>query len=1087
MWIVKVALQRPYTFIMMAALIVLLGVMAMLRMPTDIFPNIRIPIAAVIWRYTGLLPEEMATRIVLFSERTAQTTVNDVEHTESQSVNGEAVVKYFFQPDVNQALSFAQITAISQTQLQTSPPGTNPPFILSYNASSVPILQLALSSDSIPEQELFDLGNNILRVQLATVAGAAIPYPLGGRQRQVQVDLDPRELRARGLAGSDVVNAISAQNLILPAGTEKIDTREYFVKLNANPTRISQINDLPIGARNGSVVYVHDVAHVRDGYAPQTSVARVDGKRAVLMNVYTTGNASTIDIIDGINQRLPNARATLPPELKLASMSDQSIFVRAAISGVIREAAIAAALTGLMILLFLGSWRSTLIITISIPLSILASIACLSALGETINIMTLGGLALAVGILVDDATVTIENINFHLEQGAEVEPAILEGARQIALPALVSTLSICIVFVPMFLLAGIAKYLFIPLAEAVVFAMLASYLLSRTLIPTLAKYWLKKAEQESEHHERRNILLRLQQGFEHGFQRLRAAYRETLGLAIEGGGRFVIVFLVAMVASALLAFPLGPLPGLGQDFFPTVDAGQLKLHVRASIGMRIEETAALCDEIEQTIRELIPARELTSIVDNLGLPYSGINLAYSTSAPVGPSDADIFINFAKQHSSLQGYQRAMRARFAATYPSTQFQFLPADIVSQILNFGLPSPLDVQVSGPNVKANRQFIDSLLQKMTGIPGAVDLHVQQAYDYPQIDVDVDRSKAQLLGLTEQNVASNMLISLSGSFQTSPSFWIDPSTGTQYNVVSQTPQFRLASLNDLGNTPLSMAGGATTGTAGTSQILSSVASMHRDEAPSVVSHYDAQTAFDIYGGVQDSDLGYVAAQMNKVIDAARKDLPKASKISLKGQVDTMQRSFSGLLLGLVGAVVLVYMLIVVNFQSMRDPLIIVAALPAALSGIVWMLFITHTTVSVPALTGSIMCMGVATANSVLVISFAREQMDLGMDARSAAIEAGFTRLRPVVMTALAMIIGMIPMALGLGESGEQNAPLGRAVIGGLIFATIATLFFVPSVFTIAHRNDPKKSPPRQHTDKSGDKPDPEPQGDAPSEYAHG
>jgi multidrug efflux pump subunit AcrB len=1058
MWIVKVALQRPYTFIMLAALIVFLGLFAILRTPTDIFPNIKIPIAAVIWRYTGLLPEEVSNRIVLFSERTAQTTVNDVEHTESQSVNGTAVVKYFFQPDVNQALSFAQIVAVSQTQLQTSPPGTTPPFVLSYNASSVPILQLALSSDTIPEQELFDLGNNILRVQLATVAGASIPYPLGGKQRQVQVDLDPRELRARGLAADDVVSAISSQNLILPAGTEKIDTREYFIKLNASPTQIEQLNDLPLGVRNGSVVYVRDVAHVRDGYSPQTSVARVDGKRAVLMNVLKTGNASTIDIINGINQRLPLAKATMPPELKLAAISDQSIFVRAAISGVIREAAIAAALTGLMILLFLGSWRSTLIITISIPLSILASIACLSALGESINIMTLGGLALAVGILVDDATVTIENINFHLEQGSDVEPAILEGARQIALPALVSTLSICIVFVPMFLLAGIAKYLFIPLAEAVVFAMLASYLLSRTLIPTLAKFWLKKQDENQDGRpgqRRGNFLSRFQRGFERRFEQLRATYRDILVIAIDGGAKFAIVFLAIMALTAGLAFPLGPLPGLGQDFFPSVDAGQLKLHLRASTGTRIEETAALCDAVEKTIREIIPGKELTSIVDNLGLPYSGINLAYTTSAPVGPGDADIFINFAKKHSSLDEYQRRIRSKMAATYPGTQFQFLPADIVSQILNFGLPAPLDVQVFGPDTKGNRVFVDSLLQKMTSIPGAVDLHIQQPYDYPQIDVDVDRSKAQLLGLTEQNVASNMLVSLSGSFQTTPSFWIDPKTGTQYNVVSQTPQYRLASLNDLGNTPLSLSAGSAPGTGGTSQILSSVASMHRDTAPSVVSHYNAQTAFDIYGGVQDSDLGFVAAQMNKIIKEASNKLPKGSKIALKGQVETMQRSFSGLLWGLLAAILLVYMLIVVNFQSMRDPLIIIMALPAALAGIVWMLFLTRTTVSVPALTGSIMCMGVATANSVLIISFAREQMAEGKDARSAALEAGFTRLRPVIMTALAMIIGMIPMALGLGESGEQNAPLGRAVIGGLVFATFATLFFVPAVFTLVHRRE--------------------------------
>jgi multidrug efflux pump subunit AcrB len=1043
---------------MLAALIVFLGLFAILRTPTDIFPNIKIPIAAVIWRYTGLLPEEVSNRIVLFSERTAQTTVNDVEHTESQSVNGTAVVKYFFQPDVNQALSFAQIVAVSQTQLQTSPPGTTPPFVLSYNASSVPILQLALSSDTIPEQELFDLGNNILRVQLATVAGASIPYPLGGKQRQVQVDLDPRELRARGLAADDVVSAISSQNLILPAGTEKIDTREYFIKLNASPTQIEQLNDLPLGVRNGSVVYVRDVAHVRDGYSPQTSVARVDGKRAVLMNVLKTGNASTIDIINGINQRLPLAKATMPPELKLAAISDQSIFVRAAISGVIREAAIAAALTGLMILLFLGSWRSTLIITISIPLSILASIACLSALGESINIMTLGGLALAVGILVDDATVTIENINFHLEQGSDVEPAILEGARQIALPALVSTLSICIVFVPMFLLAGIAKYLFIPLAEAVVFAMLASYLLSRTLIPTLAKFWLKKQDENQDGRpgqRRGNFLSRFQRGFERRFEQLRATYRDILVIAIDGGAKFAIVFLAIMALTAGLAFPLGPLPGLGQDFFPSVDAGQLKLHLRASTGTRIEETAALCDAVEKTIREIIPGKELTSIVDNLGLPYSGINLAYTTSAPVGPGDADIFINFAKKHSSLDEYQRRIRSKMAATYPGTQFQFLPADIVSQILNFGLPAPLDVQVFGPDTKGNRVFVDSLLQKMTSIPGAVDLHIQQPYDYPQIDVDVDRSKAQLLGLTEQNVASNMLVSLSGSFQTTPSFWIDPKTGTQYNVVSQTPQYRLASLNDLGNTPLSLSAGSAPGTGGTSQILSSVASMHRDTAPSVVSHYNAQTAFDIYGGVQDSDLGFVAAQMNKIIKEASNKLPKGSKIALKGQVETMQRSFSGLLWGLLAAILLVYMLIVVNFQSMRDPLIIIMALPAALAGIVWMLFLTRTTVSVPALTGSIMCMGVATANSVLIISFAREQMAEGKDARSAALEAGFTRLRPVIMTALAMIIGMIPMALGLGESGEQNAPLGRAVIGGLVFATFATLFFVPAVFTLVHRRE--------------------------------
>jgi multidrug efflux pump subunit AcrB len=1050
MWIVKLALERPYTFLMLAALIVFMGGYAIIGTATDIFPNIKIPIAAVIWRYTGLLPEQMADRIVLFSERTAQTTVNDVEHTESQSLNGTAVVKYFFQPDVNVALSFAQITAVSQTQLQTSPPGSTPPFILSFNASSVPILQLALSSDSIPEQELFDLGNNNIRTQLATVAGASVPYPLGGKQRQVQVDLDLNALRARGLAPDDVVNAISQQNLILPAGTEKIGTKEMFVNLNASPEQVDQLNDLPIRQSTGSVVYVRDVAHVRDGYAPQTSVVRVDGKRAVLMNVLKTGTASTLDIIRGIDKKLPLLRAQLPSALKIQPLSDQSLFVRAAISGVIREAAIAAALTGLLILLFLGSWRSTLIITISIPLSILASIACLSALGETINIQTLGGLALAVGILVDDATVTIENINFHLEQGMDVEAAILEGARQIALPALVSTLSICIVFVPMFLLAGIAKYLFIPLAEAVVFAMLASYLLSRTLIPTLAKFWLKKADDQKKPST--NFLARFQQRFEQGFSRVRDRYHLLLELALDSGPRFAGIFLGAMAATALLAFPLGPLPGLGQDFFPTVDAGQLKLHLRGPTGTRIEETAVLCDAVEKTIRQMIPADQLTTIVDNLGLPYSGINLAYSTSAPVGPSDADIFINLAKKHSSLQDYQRDLRAKLAATYPSTTFEFLPADIVSQILNFGLPSPIDVQVVGTNVAANQNFINGLLPRFQAIPGAVDLHVQQPYDYPQIDVEVDRTRAQLLGLTEQNVASNLLVSLSGSFQTTPSFWIDPKSGTQYNVATQTPQFRMVSLDDLRNTPLSQTVGSVPDAGGTSQVLANVSSLRHSVAPSVVSHYNAQTAFDIYGNVQGVDLGYIAAQTNTIIDAARKDLPKGSRIELKGQVQTMQQSFRGLLFGLMGAILLVYMLIVVNFQSLLDPLIIITALPAALAGIVWMLFLTHTSVSVPALTGAIMCMGVATANSVLVISFAREQMTAGKDARGAALEAGFTRLRPVLMTAMAMIIGMIPMALGLGESGEQNAPLGRAVIGGLIFATVSTLFFVPTVFTMIH-----------------------------------
>jgi multidrug efflux pump subunit AcrB len=1028
---------------MLAVLIVLLGGYSILNTATDIFPNIKIPIAAVIWRYNGILPEEIASRIVLFSERTAQTVVNDVEHTESQSVVGTSIVKYFFQPGVDQDLSVAQITAVSQSQIASSPPGTTPPFILSYNASTVPILQLALSSPTLSEARIFDLSQTILRTQLATVQGASIPYPYGGKQRQVQVDLDPQALSANGLSGNDVVAAISAQNLILPAGTQKIGALEYFIKVNSSPLAIDDLNNLPIRANNGTVTYVRDVAHVRDGYAPQTNMVRLGGKRALLMSVLKTGKASTIDIINGINEKLPQIRAIMPPDLRIEALSDQSVFVRAAISGVIREAVIAGALTGLLILLFLGSWRSTLIITISIPLSILASICCLSAMGETINIMTLGGLALAVGILVDDATVTIENINYHLEQGKDVEAAILDGAHQIALPALVSTLSICIVFVPMFLLAGIAKFLFIPLAEAVVFAMLASYLLSRTLVPTLAKFWLKKHDAK---RKQPGFLGRFQLRFERGFERFRENYHSLLGTALASGPRFAAIFLGAMIATAVLAFPIGPLPGLGQDFFPSVDGGQIKLHFRARTGTRIEETAALCDRIEATIREIIPAKQITSMVDNLGLPYSGINLSYSTSAPVGPGDGDVYVNLAENHTPTVQFVRALRKKLTAIYPSTQFAFLPADMIGQILNFGLPAPIDIQIIGGDVQANHEFANVLLQKLHAVAGAVDLHIHQSGDYPQFNVDVDRTKAQLVGLTEQSVAGNMLVSLSGSFQTSPSFWIDPQSGTQYQVATQTPQYRLETLNDLGNTPLS-------GPAGSgSQLLSNVSNIHRSVAPAVVSHYNATPVLDIFGSVDGTDLGYVSAQIDKIIAGAKKDLPKGSTIVVRGQVQTMKASFNGLLIGLIGAIVLVYMLIVVNFQSLLDPFIIITALPAALAGIVWMLFLTHTTVSVPALTGAIMCMGVATANSVLVISFARERMNAGDTAMQAALQAGFTRLRPVLMTALAMIIGMIPMALGLGDGGEQNAPLGRAVIGGLIFATVATLFFVPTVFSIIH-----------------------------------
>jgi multidrug efflux pump subunit AcrB len=1047
MWIVRLALRRPYTFIVVAIVILLLGVFAILRTPTDIFPNINIPVVGVIWRYTGLSPDEMATRLVLGSERNAQTTVNDVAHTESQSLAGTAVVKYFFQPHAREEMSFAQITGVSQTALRQAPPGTTPPYILAYNASSVPILQLALSSPSLSEAELFDLGNNIIRTGLATVYGASMPYPYGGLQRQVQVDLDPDALRAQGLSGNDVTNAIGNQNLILPAGTQKIGDREYFVAVNASPQTIDELNNLPVTVRNGSVIYVRDVAHVRDGYPPQTNIVRRDGHRGVLMSVLKTGSASTLDIISSIKERLPGIRAALPPDFHIDMVGDQSLFVRAAIEGVVREAVIAAALTALMILLFLGSWRSTLMIAISIPLSILASIVCLSALGETINIMTLGGLALAVGILVDDATVTIENINWHLEHGEDVEPAILSGAHEIALPALVSTLAICIVFVPMFMLVGIARFLFIPLAEAVVFAMLASYLLSRTLVPTLAKYWLQRHDPHAPHGQ--GQFARLQAGFTARFERLRQSYSAQLDRALGAGQRFALPFLGAMAATAVLAFPLGRyLPGLGQDFFPSVDAGQILLHLRGPTGIRIDETAALCDRVEASIRQVIPRAQIASLVDNIGVPYSGINLTYSTSAPVGPGDADVFVNLAAEHRPTSEYVQLLRAQLPRQYPGVTFAFLPADMVSQILNFGLPAPLDVQVSGFNIDGNRAYAAALLARMRTIPGAVDLRIQQAYDYPQINVVVDRSKAALLGLTEQDVASNLLVSLSGSFQTSPSFWIDPQNGTQYSVAAQTPQYRLTSLPDLATTPITGPGA----TGGGAQMLANLASFHRSVGPAVVSHYDATPVIDIYGAMQGADLGFMSAQINRLVAESHDALPRGSKVTVRGQVRTMTESFSGLLIGLAGAVVLVYLLIVINFQSWLDPFIIITALPAALAGIVWMLFLTHTPVSVPALTGAIMCMGVATANSVLVVSFARQRMDAGDDARHAALQAGVTRFRPVLMTALAMIIGMVPMALGLGEGGEQNAPLGRAVIGGLVFATVATLFFVPTVFTLIH-----------------------------------
>jgi CzcA family heavy metal efflux pump len=1039
MWIVKLALRRPYTFIVAAIAIVLLGLFMIVRTPVDIFPSINIPIIATVWGYAGLSPQDMASRMVANSERGSQNVVSDVEHMESQSLSGIAIVKYFFQPNVNLSLAYTQVTGVSQTLLRQAPPGTTPPVVIAFDASTVPVLQLTLQSDTLTESRLYDLGNTVVRIGLRGVAGAAIPYPYGGKSREIQVDLDPDKLRAKGLAAVDVSNAIAAQNLIIPAGTQRIGGEEYNVRLNSAPLNPDELNDVPVRTDNGIVTYVRDVAYVHDGSTIQTNIVRVNGRRSSFLQVSKNGNASTLAVIDQIKKTLPTIQQRLPPELKILPTGDQSLFVRAAINGVMREGIIAAALTGLMILLFLGSWRSTLIITISIPLSILASVTCLSWLGQTINIMTLGGLALAVGILVDDATVAIENINWHLEQGKDVETAILDGAQQIAVPALVSTLCICIVFVPMFLLSGVSKFLFVPLAEAVVFAMLASYVLSRTLVPTLAKYWLRLHE-----HDRvvvhRNPFGRIQQGFERRFKAFREGYHALLAAALTHRAAFVAAFMALGATSVLL------LPWLGRDFFPSVDAGQMRLHIRAPSGTRIEQTASLCDSIEDVIRRVVPAAQLDNIVDNIGLPYSSINLMYSTSSPVGEGDADIMVSLKPGHRPTVDYIRILRRELREQFPGTTFAFLPADIVSQILNFGLPSPLDVQVVGNDADATRHFANKLMSRLQRIPGAVDLRVQQAGDFPELDVTVNRSNASQLGLTQKDVATNLLISLSGTAQAAPAYWVDPETLVQYAVETQTPPYRLKSIQDLANMPITASSG------GHPQLLANLAGITRGLGPALVSHYDARPVIDIYGAVQDTDLGTVSDAITKVVADARHELPRGSDIMLRGQMETMRSSFRGLALGMIGAVILIYLLIVVNFQSWLDPFIIITALPAAMAGMVWMLFTTHTSISVPALIGAIMCLGVATANSILVVSFARERMSEGLSAAKAALEAGYVRFRPVLMTAAAMVIGMVPMALGLGEGGEQNAPLGRAVIGGLLFATFATLLFVPVVFALVH-----------------------------------
>jgi multidrug efflux pump subunit AcrB len=1045
MWIVQIALKRPYTFVVLAILILAMGAVAIFRTPTDIFPNINIPVVSVIWTYNGLVPREMSDRIVSITERNLTTVVDNIEHVESQSLYGIAVVKVFLQPNASLDRAVAQITASSQTQLKMLPQGTTPPLIIAYSASSVPVLQLALSGKGMSEQELNDYGLNFIRTQLITIPGTAVPYPYGGKQRQVQVDLNPAALQAKGLSALDVVNAIAAQNLILPTGTSKIGGTEYNVDIpNAAPQTIADLNRIPIKTIGDATIYMKDVAWVRDGFPPQTNIVRVNGQRSVLVTIEKAGDASTLNVISGIKSILPRIAATVPPQLKMSPLADQSIFVKGAISGVVREALIAACLTAFMILMFLGSWRSTLIIATSIPLAILTSIIVLSVTGETINIMTLGGLALAVGILVDDATVEVENINRNLEAEPDknMDEVVLDSAMQIATPAFVATLSICIVFAPMFLLSGVAKYLFLPLAKAVVFAMLASYVLSRTIVPTMAKYLLRHQKAVDGNAPSRNLLVRFQRWFEAGFDRFRAAYRTLLALVLNHRRAFLVTFFAACLASLAIIVPF-----LGQNFFPSVDAGSFTLHLRARTGLRIEDTAFLCDEVENSIRSKIPPTELSSIIDNIGLPYSGINLSYSNSAPVGASDADILVTLAPKHHPTADYVQQLRMNLAKEFPGVIFAFLPSDIVTQILNFGLPAPIDIQVVGNDLAGNRLWADQLLQKVRYVPGTTDLRVQQPFDNPFIHLRVERTKAQELGFSAHDVAQNLLVSLSGSFQTAPTYWLDPKTRVSYPIATQTPQYRTSSLPDLVNTPV-------TGTnpAAPPSVMASLVSMQRGSSMALVSHYNVAPVIDIYGSFSGRDLGGVSRDINKVIDSMRSQLPRGSRVVVRGQVRTMRSSYIGLLVGLVFAIFLDYLLIVVNFQSWLDPFIMISALPAALAGIAWMLFITNTTLSVPALMGAIMCMGVATANSILVVSFAREQMAEGKDPVTAALQAGFTRFRPVLMTALAMIIGMVPMALGLGDGGEQNAPLGRAVIGGLLFATVSTLFFVPTFFSLLH-----------------------------------
>jgi len=1037
MWIIKVALQRPYTFIVLALLILILSTVTILRTPADIFPNINIPVIAVAWTYTGMNPEELEGRLTSPYEKVLTALVDNISHIESTTYPGTVIVKIFLQPNASLDTANAQVTGASETILRQLPTGTTPPLIVDYSASSVPILQLGLSGRGLSEAQLNDLGMNYIRPQLVTVPGAVVPYPYGGKQRQIMINFNSALLQSKGLSPEDVINAIAAQNLIVPSGTAKIGGLEYDVRLNSSPRTLAELEAVPVKQMNGTTIYVRDVATVADGFSTQTNIVRQDGHRGVLMSIVKSGTASTLDVVTGIKKLLPQVATTIPPEMRIAALGDQSVFVRSAINGVVREAVIAAALTGLMILLFLGSWRSTLIIAISIPLSILSSITVLGLLGETINIMTLGGLALAVGVLVDDATVTIENIERFLEDGYDLHEAIMEGAGQISVPALVSTLCICIVFLPMFFLGGVARYLFVPLSEAVVFAMLASYVLSRTLVPTLAMYLLK-----AKHHAAnlRNPLVRFQKGFERRFEQVRSGYAVLLGRLVANRRRFIPAFL----APCLIVFAL--IPFLGQDFFPNTDSGQFILHLRAKSGTRIEETARLCDLVEGFLRESIPSGEIQTILDNIGMPYSQLNTTHMVSGAIGSGDADIMVTLREDHHPTADYIRRLREELPRRYPGTTFSFLPADIVTQILNFGLPAPIDIQIEGANVEGNRAVADRMLQQLRPVPGLVDLRIQQPRDYPVLDVAIDRTKAYQGGYTAHDVAFSLLNSLSGSLQTQPMFFLNYRNGVNYNLVAQTPQYQMASLPDVKGIPITAPGVAKP------EILSDLASLSRSTEMSVVSHYNIRRVIDLYGAAQDRDLGAVGRDVERIVDANRAALPRGSFVHVRGQLETMRSSYVGLLAGLAFAIVLVYLLIVVNFQSWLDPFIIITALPAALAGTVLLLFLTHTTLSVPALMGAIMCMGVATANSILVVSFAKGELHQHGDAVRAALEAGATRFRPVLMTALAMIIGMVPMALGAGDGGEQNAPLGRAVIGGLLCATVATLVFVPAVFALLH-----------------------------------